>query len=86
MLSREKRSNTYVRLAILALGIVLLAFVDMIVLERIYKPISTEHSRPEQISATTNLQFSKQINPPAKANGAGCTDVFGHGKHLFHFA
>jgi hypothetical protein len=46
MSTREERSNTYIRLAILALAIVLLAFVDMIVLERIYKPISTEHDIP----------------------------------------
>lgn len=42
----KQRRRTYVRLAILALGILLLAFVDVIVLERIYKPISTEHAIP----------------------------------------
>jgi hypothetical protein len=44
--NKQKRGRTYVRLAILALGILLLAFVDVIVLERIYKPISTEHAIP----------------------------------------
>jgi hypothetical protein len=46
MSTRKERSSTYVRLAILALAIVLLAFVDMIVLEHIYKPISMEHDIP----------------------------------------
>lgn len=40
----QTRGRIYVRLAILALGILLLAFVDVIVLERIYKPISAEHA------------------------------------------
>jgi len=44
--SKQRRRRTYVRLAILALGILLLAFVDVIVLERIYKPISSEHAIP----------------------------------------
>jgi hypothetical protein len=43
---KQGRRRIYIRLAILAVGILLLAFVDVIVLERIYRPISAEHEIP----------------------------------------
>ena len=40
-------NNSFInRLVILALGILLLAFVDVVVLERIYKPISHNYAVP----------------------------------------
>ena len=44
--NKQRYGSIYTRFAILVLAIVLLAFVDMIVLERIYKPISAEHNIP----------------------------------------
>ncbi len=42
--NKRRYGSIYIRFAILALAIVLLSFVDMIVLEKIYKPISAEHA------------------------------------------
>jgi len=44
--SERGYGSIYIRIAILALGIVLLAFMDMIVLEKIYKPISAKYEIP----------------------------------------
>lgn len=44
--SRRGRGHTYSRIAILVLGLLLLAFVDVVVLERIYKPMSAKYSIP----------------------------------------
>lgn len=43
---RQRYGSIYIRFVILALAIVLLAFVDMIVLEHIYKPISAKYEIP----------------------------------------
>ena len=44
--NKSQRNITYERLAILTLGILLLAFVDVIVIEMIYKPFSIKYGIP----------------------------------------